>query len=584
MGKKKRKKIGFRKKVLSLGIFLSILLLGIVVSAQVIQQKDDLIKGSGIQIETLNSIQVEELSKLCKVWGFVKYYHPAVVERRLDWDRALFDTMQKVLVAEDSEQVDQILYDWIQSLGDVTEQTGPSDDLEKILEADLEWINNDIGNQDLKNLLFKISKTYLTDHSKGYINFKEYGYVYLNNEDPYLNMDYSDKGYRLLGLFRYWNIIQYYYPYRTIIDYEWNDVLPGFIEKFVEGEDELSYKLSICELVSHIQDSHGTIWDKAGTLYRFWGSNQPPFTFQIIDGQIVVTKIAAKYEDECALKQGDIILKQDGKPIEKVIKEKEKYLSISHDEAKGSVLQHYLFLTNEESLNFTILRDGEKKDIQVICYEEYDLFPKSTESHKLLEESIGYINPEALQPDEIHKIMKEFNNTKGLIVDLRYYPSYFIAYSLGNYLMPESIPFTKISLASPEEPGTFTAYEAMTVGEHNPNYYKGKVILLINELTISQPEFITMALRLAPEALVVGSPSTGADGDIVEVQLPGGVITYFSGIGVYYPDGSDTQRIGIIPDVYVRPTIEGIKAGRDELLEKAIELINLPNKVSDLKL
>jgi C-terminal processing protease CtpA/Prc len=47
-----------------------------------------------------------------------------------------------------------------------------------------------------------------------------------------------------------------------------------------------------------------------------------------------------------------------------------------------------------------------------------------------------------------------------------------------------------------------------------------------------------------------------------------------SGIGIYYPDGTETQRIGIVPDVVVKPTIEGIKKNRDEVLEKAIELIN----------
>jgi hypothetical protein len=48
----------------------------------------------------------------------------------------------------------------------------------------------------------------------------------------------------------------------------------------------------------------------------------------------------------------------------------------------------------------------------------------------------------------------------------------------------------------------------------------------------------------------------------------------FSGLGVFYPDGTNTQRVGVRIDHYVTPTIEGIRTGRDELLEKAIELIN----------
>lgn len=57
-------------------------------------------------------------------------------------------------------------------------------------------------------------------------------------------------------------------------------------------------------------------------------------------------------------------------------------------------------------------------------------------------------------------------------------------------------------------------------------------------------------------------------------SLPGGIRTAISGIGIYYPDGGKTQRVGIVPDIEVKPTIQGIKDGRDEALAKAIELIN----------
>jgi C-terminal processing protease CtpA/Prc len=43
-----------------------------------------------------------------------------------------------------------------------------------------------------------------------------------------------------------------------------------------------------------------------------------------------------------------------------------------------------------------------------------------------------------------------------------------------------------------------------------------------------------------------------------------------SGIGVFYPNKKPTQRIGIVPDVKVEPTIAGIRNGRDEVLEEAL--------------
>ena len=50
-------------------------------------------------------------------------------------------------------------------------------------------------------------------------------------------------------------------------------------------------------------------------------------------------------------------------------------------------------------------------------------------------------------------------------------------------------------------------------------------------------------------------------------------MTTISGFGIFYPDKEATQRIGVHPDIYIDPTIEGIREGRDELIEKAIEII-----------
>jgi len=99
------------------------------------------------------------------------------------------------------------------------------------------------------------------------------------------------------------------------------------------------------------------------------------------------------------------------------------------------------------------------------------------------------------------------------------------------------------------------------------------VIILVNEVTQSHAEFMAMLYRCSPNATVIGSTTAGADGDVSRIPLPGNIQTAMSGIGVYYPDGRETQRIGIVPDIVIKPTIKGIRAGKDEVLEKAIELI-----------
>ena len=83
-----------------------------------------------------------------------------------------------------------------------------------------------------------------------------------------------------------------------------------------------------------------------------------------------------------------------------------------------------------------------------------------------------------------------------------------------------------------------------------------------------------MALRVAPGAIVLGSTTSGADGNVSQITLPGGIYTLISGIGVYYPNGKETQRVGIIPDIEIKTTIKGIKENRDELIDTAIKIIN----------
>ncbi len=111
----------------------------------------------------------------------------------------------------------------------------------------------------------------------------------------------------------------------------------------------------------------------------------------------------------------------------------------------------------------------------------------------------------------------------------------------------------------------------MTLTPQQP-HYAGKVVILIDEITQSSAEYTAMAFRAAG-AIVIGSTTAGADGNVSTVPLPGGLSSLISGIGVFYPDKTPTQRVGIVPDVVVTPTIAGIRAGRDELIEEALRQI-----------
>ena len=69
-------------------------------------------------------------------------------------------------------------------------------------------------------------------------------------------MNFQDPGYRLLGLFRLWNAMEYFFPYLDIIDGDWSALLHEHIPAMLEGTDRLSYELTLMSLASGLSDAH----------------------------------------------------------------------------------------------------------------------------------------------------------------------------------------------------------------------------------------------------------------------------------------------------------------------------------------
>jgi C-terminal processing protease CtpA/Prc len=162
--------------------------------------------------------------------------------------------------------------------------------------------------------------------------------------------------------------------------------------------------------------------------------------------------------------------------------------------------------------------------------------------------------------------------TEGLIIDIRNYPSEFVVYALGSLLVDSETGFARFTHPDPSNPGAFYWGATASLSPEQP-HYPGRVVILVDETSMSQAEYTSMALRVAPGSVVVGSTTAGADGNVSRFPLPGGLQSMISGLGVYYPDGRPTQRVGIVPDLFVTPTIAGIRDGRDEVLEAALRQI-----------
>ena len=535
-------------------------------------------KGSKIEIEKLNNDQIKNLKLLGQTWGFLKYYHSQIAAGLYNWDYELFRILPPVLQAKDKSELDKILIKWIGSLGEFekgkTEKYNQSDIK---VEPDLSWIKQSGFSSELSELLIDIQDSKKAkDHY--YISLlPNVGNPKFKNEKAYADMKYPDAGFRLLSLYRYWNIIQYYFPYIYLIEEDWNMVLEEFIPKVIAAKNEMEYNLVILELITRVQDTHANITGENASIKKYFGDRKSALKVSFVeDKALIVDYYHDEFGKETGLQIGDIIESVNGILVSQIIENQLKYTPASNYTIKLRNIARNLLKSNDGLLQIDYIRNGEKGRKSILTYsaEELDIKNQAKDSSfKMISKDIAYIHHGALKRAHLPIIWKEIKNTKGLIIDCRNYPSDFPLFSLSILLMPKPYPFVKFSNPKIESPGHFIFVDAIEVGKNNKKHYQGKVIILVNEVSQSSSEYHAMAYRVHPNATVIGSTTAGADGNISRFSLPGGIKTRITGIGVYYPDGTETQRIGIIPDIEMNPTIKGIREGRDELMEKAIEVI-----------
>lgn len=535
--------------------------------------------GSTITREQLQKIPSNELANLGKIWGFLKYHHPVIASGKHNWDYELFRILLKYKEAGSKQAKHELLSSWIDSLGAFQErQYAEAKPSEIALLPDLNWIQSSGFNEELKALLMTVKNAERTGEHY-YIGNTPDDNPEFKNENPYESMNYPDAGFRLLALFRYWNMIQYYFPYRKLIDGNWNDVLLEFIPEFLAAPYELHYKLAALKLIARINDTHADMQGDSA-LNKYFGDRNAAVDVSFIENQAVVTGYHKKaLGEKSRLKKGDILQKINGKAVAVMIRESLPITPASNYPTQLRKIAARLLRTNDSLIVVDYKRGQETGRLTL---ESYDLktmqVPRKNQRKdtcfRMIRPDISYLYPGSIKNRYLPKITPEILRSKGLIIDLRCYPGDDLVDTFTNILLPSPREFVKYSIAKLSEPGLFEFASPIQTGEDNAVYFKGQVVILINELSQSASEYTTMAFRTAPKVKVIGSTTAGADGNTSPIYLPGNIMTYISGIGVFYPDGRETQRVGIIPDIQISPTIKGITEDRDELIEKAIEIID----------
>ncbi|HEY0273581.1 MAG TPA: S41 family peptidase, partial [Chitinophaga sp.] len=406
------------------------------------------------------------------------------------------------------------------------------------------------------------------------------------NEPSYTQAPFPDPAYRLLSLFRYWNVIQYYYPYKSLVGTPWPQTLEPLTDAFLNARNAAAYARALARMTAANNDSRTRLLPDAAAAVA--GRYPVPFTVYIIDNKAVVTSIS----DSNALKgtaitPGVVIDEVDGVRLSDRIKYLSPYIPASSAGARLRDMQ-------------SLLLNSDKPDITLSCYtpegrkfkakfkrpdkvtppaDTLDTVPPA----RMLENNIGYIHYARLHPDNADSILQTMMKTKAIIFDLREpVTDTTVIYNVPSYLFTDRVPYAFVTAPYFPLPGTFH-YQLASHGsddnhyigiKSNADHYPGKIVVLVDERTQDLAEWAAMLLQATKRAIVVGTPSAGAVGPVTRLPLADGHYVEFTAQGSYSLNGTVIQRRGITLTVPVTIHIGDIQQRRDVILRQALDFIN----------
>ncbi len=386
-----------------------------------------------------------------------------------------------------------------------------------------------------------------------------------------------DREHRLLGALRLWMVARRFWAYPSLRRIDADEELLELLSLVEAADTPQAYRDVISEgAMLLMPDSHVRVWSKELASALTW----PPFNVKLIDDLPVVTDVTDKAGN---VRKWDIIERIDGEKLTLRVAERLRT-------SPGSRLDGRQMVALEAALNrkpgahqvMVFHASGGSEMAQVTWDEEEAaklMAPRGSAPHfKVLADNIGFIDLVNLTADEVDAAMNAVKDTRALIFDVRGYP-HGTAFDIGPRLgfnkdisgvAQICVPIVR-SAASGLERVCEASLQRLPAWEGER--YTNPVIALIDNEAISHAEHSCLILEAYTNVTFIGSPTRGANGNVSHVALPGGLSVSFTGLEVRHADGRQLQTTGIVPQILVRPTIAGLRAGRDQVLERALTFV-----------
>jgi C-terminal processing protease CtpA/Prc len=392
-------------------------------------------------------------------------------------------------------------------------------------------------------------------------------------EKAYPELAYPPLEYRWLAVARLWNVIHSFYPYLALLDQPWDQTLLDAIPLVEAAGDEDAWLHAMLRLTAQINDSHTSL--QGGHTLRVLGEVGPGLDLLLLDKEPVVAGFSADPARKAGVLPGDVIETVDGEALRARMTRLEPECAASLP-ALRSLSAAYRALRGPFGSEVTLgLRapDGGKRTVKVTRPAQPLTQPPDPAEppFKRLPGNVGYVDLMHLERAQVPAMFEALLDTRALVFDLRGYPR-GTAWSLAPRLNVKGAKYAALFHREQRVGGSGDRIEFLQpIDASDQPLYRGRVIVLINEQAISQSEHTGLYLESAADVTFIGSPTQGANGDVTNTVLPGGLRVRFTGHDVRHADGRQLQRVGLQPQLQVRPTPAGLRAGRDEVLERALK-------------
>lgn len=405
-------------------------------------------------------------------------------------------------------------------------------------------------------------------------------------------------GQRLLGLFNFWNAINFFSPNKQLISVNWDVILPYFVERFLTADTEAKYFMALMELTASIKDGHSILINtKTGRSPDGFFDGNLPFACEQIDDKVYVTSIMPDSTQQIPLSglhYGDEVIAIDGIPVDAIIKKWMPLLAASNTAGFKRELFATWFTAGAvgTEAKITVLHNSSENTLvmnRINRNEYYNLWgkvirplskpPVFPSNYKILTGDIGYIRLNRIFSSELDSVAFLLRDCKKIIIDARGYPrDAAIGTNISAYIATKSdtvaydaFPF----ITSPDlKKSQMLVDYSIIAPRPNLNLKNKQYYVLVDEGIQSQGEWNVIAIQGVAKTTTIGRSTAGANGMAVKINLPGNYFTFFSGFGEYYMDHTPNQKNGIKVDIEVKRTLKAALSGEDDILEGALKIIS----------